>query len=272
MPTLEWRGGGTTPAFSDKTNWIDSSTGGTPASAPANGDTLIFNQGAYDVPGAVTGLSNITMIGTTNYNGAVGTTTALDIDLASLDWEAGGITLSGDIDAASVMCKSASFAHSSGTVADIYFENTDYDFSSDSVVTALRALNSHGNDQNNGTGYTLCEVDGGQLTTRRSGAPKTDNGARIKVAKGGTLLDGTDIAGRSTLLYESSEDIASSQEIIVRAYSTLSVRASSGFAWDGELTDWKNSNVDLNSAGGLIVPDTRKTYGRSQGVGGPVMI
>lgn len=272
MPTLEWRGGGSTSAFNDKTNWIDQSTGATPTAAPANNDTLIFNQGSVNVPGATTGLTGITMIGTPGFSGTNGATTALDIDLASLDWDAGPLNLAGDITQGSVCCKSGAFSHSNGTVTDIYLENTDYNFASDSVVTALRAEGCNGSDEHNATGYTDIEIARGRHTTRRSAAPKLDASAKFKVAKKGELLDGTDIGGVSTLVYESSEDIALGVEVIVRPYSTFSARPSAGFAWPGELTEWKNAVVDLMTAAGAVVPATHKTFSRSQSAGSPIAI
>jgi hypothetical protein len=272
MPTLEWRGGGSTTAFSDKTNWIDSSTGGTPASAPANGDTFIFNQGAYDVPGATTGLTGVTIIGTPGYSGRIGTTTALDIAVASLDWDAGALNLAGNITAASVHCRTGVFSHSAGTIASIYLEDTEYDFAADSEVTALRAFMSNGSDQYNATGYTTFEQTFGSHVSRRSAAPKIDNG-KYEVGRKGTLLDGTDVRGEQGLiLYASSEDIASGQEVIVRPYASFSARPSAGFAWDGELTEWNKANVNLITAAGEVDPSTHNTYGRSQGVGGPIAV
>lgn len=258
MATLEWRGAGTTPGqFTDKTNWIDSSTGSTPASAPANSDTLIFNRGNVDVDdGLTTTLTGVTMVGTSGYSGRIGPASPLSIACVSLRWSnSGSLNITGNITAGVVRCRQgAAFTYAGGTATALYIENTIYSIAGAAVVTTLRTYRSQGSDLNNGTGYTLFEMEGGSHTSRRAGVFVLDTNALLNAALECVLTSGTSVSGKSNLYYTSGQTVAGA--VTVRPGSLFNAGGAPSFAWSGSLVRWPGAKINLDTAGGTVTPST----------------
>ena len=272
MAVLEWRGG-TSSVFSDKTNWIDQSTGATPANAPANNDTLVFNWGSVSVSGATTGLTGVTIICTQDYSGTVGLGNPLNIGVASVSWRNGpSLNLAGAITTGSVRCRTGAFTHNTGAITAIYIERTNYAFGPASVVTRVRAKDSNGSDENNATGYTAAVFEGGSHSTRRSIVADVSGGATLRVMTQGSLGDGTIVSGRGRLLYASGEDVGAAVDVEVRPGATFDAGASAGFAWPGTLIRWAGAKINLDTPGGKVVPNTVTEFGFGEDIGDPVQI
>lgn len=272
MPTLEWRGG-TSSVFSDKTNWIDRSTGATPTNAPANSDTLIFNYGSVSVSGAVTGLTGVTIVGTQDYSGTVGLGNPLDIDAVSVNWRNGpSLNLAGDITTGSVRCRTGAFTHNTGTITEIYIERTNYAFGPASVVTALRAHSSSGSDENNATGYTVAVFVGGSHSTRRPMLGIVESGAVLRVMPQGSITNGTIATSNGRILYASGEDVAGVTTVEIRPGATFDAGASAGFSWAGTLLRWAGAQINLDTSSGKVTPGTVTEFGFGEDIGDPVQI
>ena len=266
MPALSWRGG--TPAnegnFGVKENWVVTSTGITPASAPASSDTLTFDSGNIDVDdGLTTGLTGVTIVRTKGYTGRIAPASYLGIAVSSLRLDGSGVTnLSGDITAGSVRTPSGSFGYGGGTATSLTIESTPFAFAGAAIVTAANIMHSQGSDLNNATGYTTLNLVNSTLRSKRAGKFILKEGSTLYANTGCDLSTGTQVNGRSRLFFRSAETVAGTVEIL--PYSTLDVSGSAGFVWSGTLIRWTDANINLDAANGTVVPSTVTAIGFSQ--------
>lgn len=271
MPeTLEWRGT-TNGNFGTAANWIDQSTGTAAASAPANGDTLIFNKGDVDVDAGLTsGLTGIILVGTSGYTGTIAPGSLLSVACASVRWQSGStLNLTGNITAGKIRCKTgSSFHYGGGTATTLYIEHTDYLIAAGAVVTTGRARRSNGSDLNNGTGFTLFEISGGSHASRRAGKFIVKDGGTLKAKPECSLSTGTEVVGRSMIEYTSIKTV--SGEVIVGPEASFNAAGASSFTWSGTLSYWSGAKINLDTAGGTVTPSTVTKYGLGDEVGGYV--
>lgn len=266
MPTLYWRGT-VDGDFSDVNNWVDS-TGATPGAAPVNNDTLIFNQGNVDVDtGLTTGLTGITLRGTSGYTGRIGPSSPLSIACASVQWKgSGSLNLTGNITAGKIRCRTgSSFNYQGGTGTTLFIDRTPYAINGSAVVTNLRAYGSQGSDQNNGTAYTLCEIENGTHTSRRAGVFDISNNATLKAKAECVLSDGSKIGSDSTCEYSSEETVAGVVEVTSTGTFTAA-SAPTAFTWSGTLAYWPGASINLSTAAGNVSPSTETQYGFDEGL------
>lgn len=271
MATLHWVGS-TDGDFSDQDNWRDPD-GSAASGVPANSDTLIFDYGSVDVDaGLTTGLTGVTLIGTSGYTGRIAPGSSLSIACASVIWKgAGELRLAGNITAGKIRCRTGSpFYYASGTATLLFIDQTNYSIAAAAVVTTMRTYASFGSDLTNATKFTLVELDGGQHDTKRQGTFNVTNGARLRVLKGGSFEDGTEIGSNSVCEYLSAEDVAGGDTVVVRRAGTLDATGSSGFTWSGVLEVAPGAIVNLNTASGAVTPSTYTEYGLDEGVGAPI--
>ena len=261
MATLFWRGG-TSGDITVKANYVDS-TGATPASAPANGDKLVFDQGTVDVDGGASSLTNMDIVGTPGYTGRFGAASAVGIGINTIRWGySGSINIDGDITNGAIACADGrQFTYTGGTATDLYVENTPYQINGD--VTNWRTRNARGSDTTSATGYTVAEHEGGSHRTRRGGKFDLDGGASLIVDQQGSLATGTRAAGRSMIDYRSAEAISGTVEI--RPGSMLNATKSPGFDFSsGTLKRWTDARINLFTADGGEAPGTTTTVGLTE--------
>ena len=257
MATKYWVGG-TNGNFGTATNWL----GGV---APVNSDTVIFDRGSVDVDaGHTTGLTGITMIGTSGYTGRIGVGTPLSIALASLQWKnSGSLSLTGNITAGKVRCRTGSFFnYAGGTATSLFIDRTQYAIGGSAVVTRGRAYRSNGSDLNNGTAFTRWEMDGGNHTSHRKGVFVLRNSATLKAKSDCELDDGTFIGNNSVIEYTSEKTIASGDTVEVSSTGMFTAAsAPTQFTWDGVLATWPGASINLITASGAVTPGTYTRYG-----------
>jgi len=268
MPTLYWRGT-VDGDFGDVNNYVDS-TGATPAAAPVNNDTIIYNQGSVDVDaGLTTGLTGLALIGTTGYTGRIGPSSPLVATYTSVQWKgSGSLNLSGNITAGKIKCRSgANFNYVSGTATSLFIDRTPYSLGGSAVVTTGRVYRSVGSDLNNATKFTLFEIDGGTHTSHRKGVFKLYNSAVLKAKSEAVLDDGTFIGNDCVCEYTSEETVASGDTVEVSSTGKFTAASSpTAFTYDGVLAYWPGASINLVTASGEVAPATTTRYGFEDGL------
>lgn len=264
MSTLIWTGA-TNGNFGTAGNYIDAGTLTTPANPPQNNDTVIFDRGNRDVDAGLTsGITGVTFVGLPGYAGRIAPASSLSIAIASLRWNAGYLSLAGNITKGDVRTRQGQkFNYESGTATDL-FVACDLDVRGSAIVTNLRAKGSiQLTALANGTGFTTCEMrKGARLRTARAGVFDVGGGSMVETIEAAAMSSGTIIRENGMLLVSSSS--GSSGTVTVESNGLLDCSNSNATITINTLRVWEGARTNLfTKIGPVTLTNPKVVFGLS---------